>query len=377
MKPLSVAFIRQRYASDGGAERFVSRTLQALRSQNVSLTLMTRAWKDRGAFDVVECDPFYVGRVWRDWSFAQSVCRELEKRSFDLVQSHERLTCCDVYRAGDGVHREWLKQLARVRSPLNRLGLALNPYHWYVRSTEAKLFASPRLRAVICNSKMVRAEIKHNFGVSDHRLHVIYSGVDTQAYHPDLRRHRADIRQRYAIADTDTLYLFVGSGFERKGVSALLAAFKQIPDNAFLIIVGHDKHLGRYQRMAEASGVARQTVFVGAQANVKPFYGAADVMVLPSLYDPFPNVALEAMASGLPLITSHQSGAAELIENGKNGFTCDALDTIALSEFMRSLLDAQVREQLGRAARQTVESLTLSRMSDQLVQLYQQLLASP
>jgi UDP-glucose:(heptosyl)LPS alpha-1,3-glucosyltransferase len=374
---LKVAFVRQRYAHDGGAERFVSRALDALRSRNVSLTLVTREWRGGEGFEVIACNPFYLGRLWRDWSFARAVCRELGKRPFDLVQSHERIACCDIYRAGDGVHREWLKQRSRVLGRAGRLGLALNPYHHYVKAAERAVFTSARLKAVICNSRMVRDEIKRYFHLPDDKLPVIYSGVDTSVYHPDLKKHRAEIRARYGIPEGATLFLFVGSGFERKGLSALLQAMARLPDNVFLLVVGRDKHAQRFQRDAGALGLSRRAFFAGAQSDVKPYYGAADALALPTLYDPFPNVVLEAMASGLPVVTSLQCGAAELIENGRNGFAGDALDVEGQAGFMRALLDEQTRQRLGLAARQTVEPLTLAAMSNRLAQLYQALLAPP
>jgi UDP-glucose:(heptosyl)LPS alpha-1,3-glucosyltransferase len=377
MNPPSVAFVRQRYAQDGGAERFVSRALDALRSRNVSLTLVTREWRGGEGFDVITCNPFYLGRLWRDRSFARAVCRELGKRSFDLVQSHERIACCDVYRAGDGVHREWLKQLARVRGPFGRLGIVLNPYHCYTKWAEKRMFTSPRLRAVICNSRMVKDEIVRYFGVPDEKLRVIYSGVDTSAYHPDLKKHRAEIRARHGIPESATLFLFVGSGFERKGLSALLQAMAGLPENAFLLVVGRDKHAQRFQRYARALGLSRRVIFIGAQGNVRPYYGAADALALLTLYDPFPNVALEAMASGLPVVTSFKCGAAELIENGKNGFAGDALDIEGHTAHLRALLDPAARIRMSAAAEQTVKPMTLESMSDKLVQLYQGLIGNP
>lgn len=374
---LKVAFVRQRYAQDGGAERFVSRALDALRSRNVSLTLVTREWRGGEGFEVTTCNPFHLGRLWRDWSFARAVCRELAKRPFDLVQSHERIACCDIYRAGDGVHREWLKQLARVRGPLGRLGIMLNPYHCYTKRAEKRMFTGPRLRAVICNSRMVKDEIRRNFGVPDGKLHVIYSGVDTSVYHPDLKKHRAEIRARHGIPESATLFLFVGSGFERKGVPALLQAMARLPENACLLVVGRDKHAQRFQRDARALGLSRRVIFAGAREDVRPYYGAADALALPTLYDPFPNVALEAMASGLPVVTSLRCGAAELIENGSNGFAGDALDIEGQAGFMRALLDPETRQRLGLAARRTVEPLTLAVMGNRLTQLYQALLVPP
>lgn len=377
MKTPSVAFVRQRYAQDGGAERFVSRALDALRSRNVSLTLVTREWRGGEGFEVIACNPFYLGRLWRDWSFARAVCRELGKRPFDLVQSHERIACCDIYRAGDGVHREWLQQRARSLGRVGRLGLALNPYHHYVKAAERALFTSPRLKAVICNSRMVRDEIRRYFGLPDDKLPVIYSGVDASVYHPDLKKHRAEIRARYEIPESATLFLFVGSGFERKGLSALLQAMARLPENAFLLVVGRDKHAQRFQRYARALGLSRRVIFAGAQDDVRPYYGAADALTLLTLYDPFPNVALEAMASGLPVVTSLQCGAAELIENGKNGFAGDALDIEGQTAYLCALLDPETRNRMSVAAEQTVKPLTLAAMSNKLVQLYQGLIENP
>ncbi len=373
MRPPKVVLIRQRYAHDGGAERFVARALEALKSRNVQLTLVTRKWRGGEGFDVLTCNPFFLGRLWRDWSFARAACRALENRSFDLVQSHERLSCCDVYRAGDGVHREWLNQRARTQGPASRLATVLNPYHYYVKDAEKKLFESPRLKAVICNSRMVREEIRHYFAVAEEKLHVIYSGVDTRLYHPDLKRCRAQIRSRHGIPDDATLFLFVGSGFERKGMAALLQALAVLPANTYLLVVGRDRSIKQFHARAECLGLKQRAIFIGSQEDVKPYYGAAEALVLPTLYDPFPNVALEAMASGLPVITSFKSGAAELIENGRNGYVCDALDVPALIAHLR-MVTIESANAMGARARESVESLDLEAMAVNIMALYQSFL---
>ncbi len=371
MRTLSVALIRQRYAGDGGAERFVARLLEGLRGR-AQLTLITREWTAAAGFEVLACNPFYFGRLWRDWSFARDVCHLVETRRFDLVQSHERIACCDLYRAGDGLHREWLKNRARVLSPLARLGVALNPWHRYVLAAEEKLFRSPRLKAVVCNSRMVRDEIKRNFGLPDGKLHVIYSGVDTAAYHPDLKRSRAEVRASLGLSIDLPLYLFVGSGFERKGLAATLEALARLPEGN-LLVIGRDRHAARYRRLAEDLGLSARVQFLGALPDVKPYYGAADGLVLPTLYDPFPNVALEAMACGLPVITSTTSGAAELIENGRNGYVCDALDVETLSMHLRAVAEPARHAALCAQARKTVEPLTLTTASRQWLDLYEKL----
>ena len=146
-----VALVRARYDPAGGAERFVQGAIAALRGQGVALTIVARHWPGHDGSAIL-LDPFHVGGLWRDWAFARAACAELARRRFDLVQSHERIACCDVYRAGDGVHAEWLAQRARARGTLGRWVDAMSPRHRYVLAAERALFRSTRLKAVICNS---------------------------------------------------------------------------------------------------------------------------------------------------------------------------------------------------------------------------------
>lgn len=373
-RPLRIALVRGRYNAFGGAERFVNSAMTSLAGAGVSMSVITRAWQGADdAVEVIQCRPFYLGRVWRDAAFAQRVCGEVAKRRFDLVQSHERIPCCDVFRAGDGVHREWLRQRARTLSPLGRLAAAISPYHIYVKFMERRLFEGARLRAVICNSRMVRDEILREFAIAPGKCRLIYTGVDTARFHPREKHTRAEVRMELQIPTSAPLFLFVGSGFARKGVAACLEAIAHVPA-AFLLIVGHDKQAARFRRLADQLGVAARVRFAGAQTDTARFYGAADAFVLPTLYDPLPNAALEAMASGLPVITSTKSGAAELIENGVQGFVCDALDRDALAAAFRTLCDVPRAQAMGAAARTVAERLDTQQMTAQLMALYRELL---
>lgn len=374
MTSVKLALIRGRYVEDGGAERFVARAAEALQEADLSITVFAREWPADGPFTVDYCRPFYLGRVWRDRAFARCVCRRLQQTDFDLVQSHERIDCCDVYRAGDGVHREWLQQRGRVLDPVRRRLLWLNPYHRHLLRAEAKLFASPRLRAVICNSRMVRDEIARHYGVSLDKLHVIYNGVDTEYFHPRVHAEREPVRARHLVPFDASVFLFVGSGFERKGLAAVLTALARVP-GAYLMVVGRDKHAGRYLERARALGIAERVRFLGRQGDVRPYYGAADAFVLPSLYDPFPNAALEAMACGLPVVTSNTSGAAEILRDGDNGYVCDALDYERLRTILYELCtDRQRAQRMAIVARTTAEYLDLSVMSAKLMKMYRALI---
>ncbi|MEO8508702.1 MAG: glycosyltransferase family 4 protein [Betaproteobacteria bacterium] len=373
---MRLAIIRQRYTPHGTAERFLEGALEALLERNVAITLYTREWPQT-KLQLIEphiCNPPYVGALWRDWGFARAVTRDIAIARANLVQSHERVLACDVYRPADGIHATWLEERLRDAPASLRLRVSMSPWHRYTLSMERKLFASPWLRAVLCNSRMVRDDIKARFGLPDERLPVLYNAVDSGIYSPALREHRERVRAKHRIADDATVFLLVGSGFRRKGVPAAIAALAQLPAPAHLVIVGDDRRLNDYKKLARDHAVRERVTFAGLQPDVGPYYGAADAFVLPTIYDSFPDAAMEALASGLPVVTSTRSGAAELVTEHEAGFVCDARDEAALAAHMRTLQDVGTREPLAANARRAVEALTPAAMTLKLVLLYKELL---
>ena len=361
---MKLAIVRQKYTPFGGAERFVERALTALREQGVDVSIIAREWRADAPAGLqgVRIDPFYLGRTWRDAGFARGVQRLIAEKRFDLVQSHERIPGCDIYRAGDGVHATWLELRNK---PLD----ALSPWHRYTLAAEAEMFRHPKLRAVICNSRMVRDDIARRFGVADEKLQVIYSGVDLDAFHPRLREEQGNaLRQKTGVDAATPLILFVGSGYERKGLPTLLHALSRMTrGDARLWVVGRDKHESLMRNLAQTLGVDDRVMFLGAQTDVRPFYGAADVFALPTLYDPFPNAALEALACGLPLVTTTTCGAAELV-TAANGSVISASDVPGLAASLDSLCGRA--PQMRDAARASVAHLELSTMAAQLMALH-------
>lgn len=374
---LRLAVIRQRYTPYGGAERFLDAALAALAERGVAVTLYTRAWPAPadGALALRIVDPFHVGALWRDASFVRAACRAVRADGASLVQSHERLPCCDIFRAGDGVHAAWLDERVRRLSPLHRLAVRASPQHRWRLAMERRMFASPRLEAVICNSRMVKDDIRARFGVDDAKLHVIYNAVDCARFTPAPGVRRAALRRQHRIAEGATLLLHVGSGFERKGLATTLAALARLPPSAHLAVVGSDRRRARYVAIARALGVAERVTFAGAVTDPLPWYAAADAFVLPTLYDPFPNAALEAMACALPVATSTRSGAAELVLAHDAGFASAPGDAPALAANLAPLLDPARRAAMGGRARRAVLPLTAEAMTARLIELYSALLA--
>ena len=353
----------------------MARALPALERSGVEATLITRSAEGWGARRVLRVDPFYLGKVWRDASFARAAAAAWRRERFDLVQSHERIPGCDLYRAGDGVHRRWLEIRRSRGSWRDKLAIALNPYHAYVCRAERRMFEHPRLRAVICNSRMVRDEIRRAFRIAPEKLHVVYSGVDLAHFDLSQRaRLREDARAELGLRARDTMLLFVGSGFSRKGLDGALAALALAGRPGLrLVVAGKDREAARYERRARAAGLAEHVRFVGGREDVRPLYAAADCFILPSRYDPFPNTALEALAMGLPVIVSSHCGAAEIVEPGANGWVCEPDDARGIAAAMRQAEDAVASRDMSGAARASAERFRVEEMGARLAKLYEAL----
>jgi len=222
---------------------------------------------------------------------------------------------------------------------------------------------------------MVAEEVSNYYGLPAGKLPVIYNGVDTALFHPSLAgEFRAATRAQAAIPQDAPLLLFVGSGFERKGVPQLLRAFAAARTaEAHLVIVGADRRLRAMQVLAARLGLARRIHFTGPLRDVRPWYGAADGFVLPTLYDPCPNAALEALACGLPILTSTTCGAQAWVKAGDNGWVVDALDRDALATRLDDLCALAGNLAARQAARAAAEPLTLAAMADRLLALYRSL----
>lgn len=374
MKKHRLAIVRQKYRPDGGAERFVSRALSALSNQNLELNVITRQWQGEKQADwhIHICDPQKWGRISRERGFADAARKLWQAEQFDIVQSHERIPGCDIYRAGDGVHRRWLLQRQRILPVWRGQMLMLDRYHRYVMGAEKAMYEAPELKAVICNAEMVKQEIIEDFAVDPKNIHVIYNSIDASRFVPSDSAQRFALREQLGIPANAVALCFVGSGFERKGLAAAINAIAGT--DRYLIVVGQDKAEKQYQALARSSGCADRICFCGMQKETLPFYQAADGLLLPTLYDPFPNVILEAMACGLPVITSRTCGGAEFIEQGTNGFVCDALDISRLREAVMAIPALEYDNKMGMAARHKVMDATPERLSSQLITLYHTLL---
>lgn len=374
---MKIAFIRDEYDPYGGAERFTQTLTEAFAERGDEVHIFARKWIEPGASNIRfhRIPSFRSPSLLRHAGFVYLAARAVRKEKFDLIQSNERTLCQDIYRAGDGVHARWLEIRATYETFLKRVSIRLNPFHRYILRLERKLFQHPDLKAVIVNSNMVRKEITSRFRIPDEHIHTIYNGIDLGEFHP---QHKAAVgkpfRKECHIADMTPLVLFVGSGFERKGLAALIRGMSMAGGDAKLWVVGKGKSHS-YQKLADKLYFNDRIEFWGPQRNVMPFYAAADIFALPTWYDPFPTVILEALASGLPVITTAQCGSAEVIRRGREGFILSSPHAVPeLAGYLTKLYHPSQRGVMALNARKKAEDFPIERTIGELEELYRKVM---
>ncbi len=369
---MRIAIIRKKYTFHGGAEGFSQNFIRQLTDTGHEVHLYAMKWEGTPLpqnlfFHKVPAIAF--NSFLRDLSFSISSFIMLRNKRgyFDIIQSHDKTFYQDIYRAGDGCHIEWLRQRWKRKGVLEKLFIILNPYHWLILCMERMIFKGRRFRKIIAISELVKKNIIENYNVDKRFIEVIYNGVDLERFKPENKDiYRREIREAYSIAEDAFTALFAGSGFERKGLEFLLKAVELVPVPLTLLIAGkgpEKKFAGLIKR--------QRVIFCGPQKDIHKYYAASDVFVFPALYEPFGNVHLEALASGLPVITTRQSGAAEIIEDGKQGFVIEhPEDAVKIAEKITLLMDLDQRQRMSIEARKLAERFSFEEHMKKIYGLY-------
>jgi UDP-glucose:(heptosyl)LPS alpha-1,3-glucosyltransferase len=308
---LDVGLVRRGYSGTGGAEAYLLRLASGLRSRGCKLTLYTTEdWPaDRWAFgDLVRVnatEPLEFARAFQQL-----------RKPRQVVLSLDRVPGCEVFRAGDGVHAAWLQRRSQFESAWKSRLRIFNLKHPALLALERQVFASARL--VIANSKMVADEIVqwHNFPES--RIRIVSNGIGDAIP----RISRVEARRRLDIADDVFCALFVGTGWERKGLRFAIEAVEMAGGDVLLLVAGRGNT--RQFRSPKAK-------FLGVLQDLPALYTAADVFTLPTIYDPFSNACLEAIAAGLPVVTTSANGFSEILTPGVHGHVVEPGDVSGLA----------------------------------------------
>jgi UDP-glucose:(heptosyl)LPS alpha-1,3-glucosyltransferase len=298
--------------------------------------------------------------------FSRRAGRAARAAPCDVVHSFARTRHQDVYRAGGGSHAEYMR---RAYGPAGARLRRASPRHAVLLAIEAAVFADPH-QLVQCNSEMVRRELRDGHGVPEERLALVWNGVDLERFHPRRREsERERVRAELGAPAEAPVWLLVGSELHRKGLdTALRALAAGGPRDAELWVCGRARP-EPWRGLAERLGVAARVRFVGARPDVERLYAAADALLLPTRYDAFANVCLEAAAAGLPVATSGANGAADLLRETALVVE-DPEDAAGFAKALDALADPVLRSRLGAAARARAEERSWARHLEELRALY-------
>ena len=313
---LNIGFVRRGYSQSGGAEAYLKRLARGVvEAGHAAQLITTEAWP-QNEWPVGPIRPLQSGSVTE---FACDLEKIRPQLHCDVLMSLERVWSCDVYRAGDGVHRAWLARRRKFELPLERFVRGLNNKHRDILQLEKALLANRGADRVIVNSQMVKTEIVDLYGYPANKINIVRNGVPLGQFRFDPKL-REESRDQLKVKPDEIALLFAGSGWERKGLRFAIAAMALCNNRKMrLLVAGRGNQ--RYYK-------SKHVQFLGEVADPVRIYSAADIFILPTMYDPFSNACLEALACGLPVITTRSNGFSEIIEPGVHGSTVEFADNV-------------------------------------------------
>jgi UDP-glucose:(heptosyl)LPS alpha-1,3-glucosyltransferase len=304
--------------------------------------------------ELILVTPRFEAPRHRHVHFAHAVAKKLRERRYDCILANTPFYPCQVHRAGGGLNAFWYR--LKVRELGWRYWVTRQlPKYRSALTLERRIYDPAQVGHQIANSQMVKDQIIAHYHFPSQRVHRIANGIDFNYFDGDwCRRERKNQRQAMGVSDQDLFILCVTNNFRRKGVGTIIDALSRARTRAHvkLMVVGRGKPLERHP----------QVRFHGHQQNIRPYYAAADCLVLPTLYEPCSNSVLEAMACGVVPVTTPTNGASEFIRQGRNGYILESWrDAQGLAEILDQLqAHPQQRNEIAAEARASVGHLTLA-----------------
>jgi len=379
---VKIAFVYRKFTKTGGVEPYVITLAEKLLDSGHEVHVFCNEWnnkyRNRIKFHKVPIIKFC--KSLRIASFAFFSYTMLKKHDYDIVHGFGKTFKQDILRTGDGCHKEFLRYYIKTyKNPISKFLVKNSLSNKISLFIEKKQFQKGNYKKIIAVSKRCKEEIKRNYGVPDEDIIVIYNGIDLERFNPNNKvRYREEIRKQYKISDDEVVLLYVGSGFRRKGVEYLIEAIGNLKNIKLrLLIVGGEENIWHYKKLTKKLKIDEKIIFAGEQPMIERFYAAADIFILLSVYEPFSNTCLEAMALGLPIIITRINGVSEIIENGKQGLIIENPGDIKqIKDAITNLLNKDNRTRMGKSARELACQFTIEKNIQEVINVYNKVLGN-
>lgn len=373
--PLAVLHLKGAYEPHGGTESVLSGFLDETDRARYRPHLVVLSKPGGPVVPDLAKDPGAVPQRVLPWggmrSFAtiDELAGIVRRERIRIVHSHDSRSTLAAWLL---LRRQPVTWVAHMHGWLGRTSVVKNQV---VEALAKRL--QRRADLVIGGSRHTCSEVEH---LGMRRLHVLPNGIripDMSGLGPDRRR----LREQFGIADSTILVGVVSRLHPGKGHRHLFEAISRLRHRGLdvaLLVVGDGDHRAALEEQVRSLALSPAVRFAGRVESVAPYLAAMDVYCLPSLKESLSIAVLEAMAAGLPVVTTRVGDFATLIDPGRNGYLAAPGDAAALEEPLGSLVsDRALRERIGQAGLQTVrERFSLQSMVRRLESLYDEALAA-
>ncbi len=361
--------------SRGGAERYTIDVAAGLfrRGHDVTLVASTFAPDVQAKKILIEFEA-----ITKLGKYEKFIGRVMSERldDFDIVHAMLPIPWCRVYHPHAGLAADAVvtghEKYDGLRRSLAGVANRFNGKRQRFATVERSLLDSPDAPVVLCLSEYVKATVrKHYSTLPESKLATLFNAVDLNKFDPNLRANAGiEIRRKFNISSDRVVGLIIAQDYQRKGLAEAIEAMPLEDARLTLLVVGKQDP-GRYRKLAHDHGVADRVVFAGPTTDPYSFYRAADFFVLPTRHDPCSLVVLEALAMGVPVISTAFNGACEIMINGTHGFVLsDPRDAATLRERYMEMLDNQSRERMAAACLELRPTLSQEHHLDRLLEVY-------
>lgn len=337
----TIAFIKSAISKNGGLEKYADQLLKKFQESGFSVLLLTAGEPRKFEYPV-----HFLCRKgpcsWGHLLHFDTMCRRyFATHHVDAIFGLDRNSCFQhFYRAGNGCHAAFLEHRRLYTSRFKQWYTYFNPLHRVILKMERETFE--QCPCLFVNSQMVRNEIQQYYPqVDPNKICVIHNGVEWQQFEEDFQssfRLKEPLCRTYGLDPAKFQFLFIGNDYRRKGLLLLFQACALLSEPFELSIVGYENNIEYFRDAAKKLGVSGKVHFFGSQVTPMPFLQIADACVIPSYYDPFANVTIEALAMGLFVISSSKNGGSEIITSPQQGIVFEDYTPASLAAALSQAL---------------------------------------
>ncbi|HEY8748893.1 MAG TPA: glycosyltransferase family 4 protein [Tepidisphaeraceae bacterium] len=363
----------------GGAERYTVDLAHGLRERGHGVSVVASTFDGAMQADDVQLEALGATRAGRYANFIDKLERHLDEAKYDVVHAMLPVPRCDVYHPHAGIAVEAIesghfKHQSALKRALAKAGTQFNRRRQRFATVERELLTGARAPVVLCLSEYIKAVVRRHYDLPDGKMATLFNAVDLRKFDPlALPQSGNEIRKRLGISGDKVIALMIAQDFARKGLKEAIVALALLKDARLVLVVVGKEDPGVYRQLARREGVEDRVIFAGPTSDPYSFYSAADFFVLPTRHDPCSLVVLEALAMGLPVISTTFNGACEIMTEGREGYVLkEPGDVSTLAGAMGRLMDLEIRKRMSRASLELRPVLSYEKHLERLLGIYRE-----